>query len=83
MVPRYDQKPLGGCAVSVYGSSGKNEKTKVVIKLQNKGSGAPVREPRVDEDTHKAMLAYYYKYFLFVRTSEIISHFCEGAPINV
>lgn len=40
---------------------GKNEKTKVVIKLQIKASGAPVREPRVDEDTHKAMLAYYYK----------------------
>lgn len=40
---------------------GKNEKTKVVIKLQNRASGAPVREPRVDENTHKAMLAYYYK----------------------
>merc|ERR1712176_456127 len=40
---------------------GKNEKTKVVIKLQNRASGAPVREPRVDENTHKAMLSYYYK----------------------
>jgi len=40
---------------------GKNEKTKVVIKLQNKASGAPVREPRVDENTHRAMLSYYYK----------------------
>ena len=40
---------------------GKNEKTKVIIKLQTKASGAPVREPRVDENTHRAMLSYYYK----------------------
>ncbi|CAD7973844.1 unnamed protein product [Amoebophrya sp. A120] len=40
---------------------GKNEKTKIVIKLQTKAAGAPVREPRVDENTHKAMLSYYYK----------------------
>lgn len=40
---------------------GKNEKTKIVCKLQNKSAGAPVREPRIDEDTHKAMLSYYYK----------------------
>jgi len=40
---------------------GKNEKTKLIIKLQSKTAGAPVREPRVDEDTHKAMLSYYYK----------------------
>lgn len=40
---------------------GKNEKTKVVCKLQSKGSGAPVREPTVDGETHKAMLSYYHK----------------------
>ena len=40
---------------------GKNEKTKVVCKLQSKGSGAPVREPTVDPETHKQMLAYYHK----------------------
>lgn len=40
---------------------GKNEKSKVIIKLQNKAAGAPTREPRVDENTHKAMLSYYYK----------------------
>ncbi|CAD7959084.1 unnamed protein product [Amoebophrya sp. A25] len=40
---------------------GKNEKSKVIIKLQSKAAGAPVREPRVDENTHKAMLSYYYK----------------------
>ena len=40
---------------------GKNEKSKFVVKLQKKGAGAPVREPVVDGDTHKAMLSYYYK----------------------
>ena len=32
---------------------GKNEKSKFVIKIQKKGSGAPVREPLIDEKTHK------------------------------
>jgi hypothetical protein len=40
---------------------GRNEKTKIVTKLAPKSSGAPVREPRVDDQTHKAMLAHYYK----------------------
>jgi len=40
---------------------GRNEKTKLVCKLAGKSAGAPVREPRVDEQTHKAMLAHYYK----------------------
>merc|ERR1719390_512428 len=40
---------------------GRNEKTKIVCKLAGKSAGAPVREPRVDEATHKAMLAHYYK----------------------
>ena len=40
---------------------GKNEKTKVVCKIQTKGSGAPVREPTVDPETHKQMLSYYHK----------------------
>lgn len=40
---------------------GKNEKSKFVVKLQSKGSGAPVREPGVDPATHKQMLAYYHK----------------------
>lgn len=40
---------------------GKNEKTKIVSKLNPKSAGAPVREPRIDEDTHKAMLSHYYK----------------------
>eukprot|EP00933_Yihiella_yeosuensis_P061769 TRINITY_DN64614_c0_g1_i1.p1 TRINITY_DN64614_c0_g1~~TRINITY_DN64614_c0_g1_i1.p1 ORF type:complete len:293 (-),score=71.05 TRINITY_DN64614_c0_g1_i1:139-1017(-) len=40
---------------------GKNEKTKIVAKLCPKSSGAPVREPRIDEQTHKAMMSHYYK----------------------
>ncbi|KAL4508407.1 hypothetical protein ABPG72_003711 [Tetrahymena utriculariae] len=41
--------------------TGKNEKTKIIVKLQKAGSGAPVREPAIDQETHKKMLAYYYK----------------------
>ncbi|KAF4650131.1 hypothetical protein FOL47_001429, partial [Perkinsus chesapeaki] len=41
--------------------TGKNEKTKIIVKLMASAQGAPVREPRVDEETHKAMLHYYYK----------------------
>ena len=40
---------------------GKNEKSKMVIKAQKKGSGAPQREALIDEDTHKKMLSYYHK----------------------
>lgn len=40
---------------------GRNEKTKIIAKLAPKSSGAPVRESRIDEQTHKAMLAHYYK----------------------
>jgi len=40
---------------------GKNEKTKVVAKLQMPGSGAPAREAAVTEDERKAMMAHYFK----------------------
>jgi len=40
---------------------GKNEKTKIVAKIQKKGSGAPAREPVVGEDEQKAMMAFHYK----------------------
>lgn len=40
---------------------GKNEKTKVVVKLQKRGGGAPSREPVVDEETQKKMMAYAYR----------------------
>jgi hypothetical protein len=35
---------------------GKNEKQKFVVKITKKGGGAPVREPMIDEETHKKML---------------------------
>jgi len=40
---------------------GRNEKTKIVAKLAPKSAGAPVRESRIDENTHKAMMSHYYK----------------------
>lgn len=40
---------------------GRHEKTKAVVKLQKKGSGAPAREPVVDQETQKAMMSWYYK----------------------
>jgi hypothetical protein len=40
---------------------GRNEKSKVVVKVAKKGSGPPVRESAVDEKTQREMMAYYYK----------------------
>lgn len=40
---------------------GKNEKSKIIVKMQHKGSGAPVREPLIDENAHKNMLSYFHK----------------------
>lgn len=40
---------------------GKNEKTKVIAKLQKSGSGPPQREPAVSEEERKAMMAHYFK----------------------
>lgn len=40
---------------------GRNEKTKVVAKLQKPGAGPPGREPAVSEDERKAMMAFYFK----------------------
>ncbi|EPZ34652.1 hypothetical protein ROZALSC1DRAFT_27041 [Rozella allomycis CSF55] len=40
---------------------GKNEKSKVIVKLQRKGQGAPVREPAIDEKTQREMTAFFYK----------------------
>ena len=38
-----------------------SEKTKIVVKLTKKGSGAPAREPVVSEGERKAMMAHYFK----------------------
>lgn len=40
---------------------GKNEKTKIVAKLQKKGQGPPAREPVFTEDDKKLMMAHAYK----------------------
>jgi hypothetical protein len=40
---------------------GKNDKSKVIVKLQKRGAGAPSREPVVSEDEQKAMIAFYHK----------------------
>ncbi|CAD8045008.1 unnamed protein product [Paramecium primaurelia] len=40
---------------------GKNDKTKIIVRLQKTGGGAPVREPAVDAETQKKMMAFYYK----------------------
>jgi hypothetical protein len=40
---------------------GKNEKTKVIGKIQKPGAGPPGREPAVNEEEKKAMMAYYFK----------------------
>ncbi|XP_060067468.1 cilia- and flagella-associated protein 298-A-like [Ylistrum balloti] len=40
---------------------GKNEKTKIIAKLQKRGLGVPQREQVVSEEEQKKMMAYYYK----------------------
>lgn len=40
---------------------GTNEKTKIICKFQTKGSGAPTREPIVNEKEREAMMAHYFK----------------------
>lgn len=40
---------------------GKNDKTKVVARLQRAGAGAPVREPVVSDAERTAMTAWYFK----------------------
>lgn len=40
---------------------GRNEKTKVIAKLQKPGAGPPGREAAISEDEKKAMMAFYFK----------------------
>ncbi|KAJ7394896.1 hypothetical protein OS493_000733 [Desmophyllum pertusum] len=40
---------------------GKNEKTKLIVKIQKKGQGPPGREPVFSEDQRKQMMAYAYR----------------------
>ncbi|KAG1970401.1 cilia- and flagella-associated protein 298 [Pimephales promelas] len=40
---------------------GRNEKTKIIVKIQKRGQGAPAREPLVSEDEQKQMMLHFYK----------------------
>lgn len=40
---------------------GRNEKTKIIAKLQARGAGPPAREPAVSEAERRAMTARYFK----------------------
>ena len=40
---------------------GKNEKTKIIVKLAKKGSSAPGREQQMTEEQKKQMMAWQYK----------------------
>mmetsp|Transcript_64880 Transcript_64880/g.174150 ORF Transcript_64880/g.174150 Transcript_64880/m.174150 type:complete len:97 (+) Transcript_64880:899-1189(+) len=40
---------------------GRNDKTKVIAKLQRRGGGAPAGEPPVDEQTQRDMMAFWHK----------------------
>lgn len=48
-----------GKAVGEY--FGKNEKSKVIVKVQKWGSQQPLREPPVDAETYQKMVKYYYR----------------------
>lgn len=41
--------------------TGKNEKTKIIVKLTKTGSGAPGRQPAIDEKTKTEMMAKFHK----------------------
>ncbi|KAL5038171.1 hypothetical protein RTP6_005510 [Batrachochytrium dendrobatidis] len=40
---------------------GKNDKTKIIVKLQKRGQGPPLREAPISEQQQKEMMAYYYR----------------------
>ncbi|TNN48323.1 UPF0769 protein C21orf59 [Liparis tanakae] len=40
---------------------GKNEKTKIVVKIQKKGQGQPAREPLVTDEQQKQMMLHQYR----------------------
>lgn len=61
--------------------SGKNEKTKIIVKLSKIGGGAPVREPAIDHETHKKMLSYYYKKQEEQKVINI--HICSHLSIHI
>ncbi|KAM5181238.1 cilia- and flagella-associated protein 298-A-like [Mantella aurantiaca] len=40
---------------------GKNEKTKIIVKIQKRGHGAPAREPVISEDEQKKLMMHYHR----------------------
>ncbi|KAK0162156.1 hypothetical protein PV327_008517 [Microctonus hyperodae] len=40
---------------------GSNEKTKVIVKLQKRGSGRPAREPLISENEHKQLMLHAFR----------------------
>lgn len=40
---------------------GKNEKSKIIVKVQKWGGQQPLREPPVDAETYQKMVKFYYR----------------------
>ncbi|XP_066475182.1 cilia- and flagella-associated protein 298 isoform X2 [Tiliqua scincoides] len=40
---------------------GKNEKTKIIVKIQKKGQGAPAREPVISNEDQKQLMLFYHR----------------------
>ncbi|XP_005993660.1 cilia- and flagella-associated protein 298 [Latimeria chalumnae] len=40
---------------------GKNEKTKIIVKIQKRGQGAPAREPVISAEEQKQLMLHYYR----------------------
>ncbi|OCT91244.1 hypothetical protein XELAEV_18014295mg [Xenopus laevis] len=40
---------------------GKNEKTKIIVKIQKRGQGAPGREPVISQEEQKNLMMHYYR----------------------
>ncbi|XP_036921169.1 cilia- and flagella-associated protein 298 [Sturnira hondurensis] len=40
---------------------GRNEKTKIIVKIQQRGQGAPAREPVISSEEQKQLMLYYHR----------------------
>ncbi|OCT93829.1 hypothetical protein XELAEV_18011500mg [Xenopus laevis] len=40
---------------------GKNEKTRIIVKIQKRGQGAPAREPVITQEEQKKLMMHYYR----------------------
>jgi len=50
-----------GKSIAEQVAGGSNEKNTLIIKIEKKGAGAPVKESPIDEKLQKDMMAFYYK----------------------